>query len=81
MITKQKSSNAKGNDEITMRIIKTLPQYAAAAICHLCNQMIRVGKFPDSLKIARLTPIRKQGKVATEAALYRPISNLNTVEK
>ena len=81
VITKQKSSNAKGNDEITMRIIKTLPQYAAAAICHLYNQMIRVGKFPDSLKIARLTPIRKQGKVATEAASYRPISNLNTVEK
>ena len=81
VIMKQKTSNAKGNDEITSRVIKTMPHYTATAICHLYTHIIRTGKFPDSLKIARITPILKPGKGRSEKSSYRPISNLNSIEK
>ena len=80
-IIKMKSSNAKGNNEITSRLLKQIPHYAALAITHLYTHICRTGKFPDVLKIARLTPILKQGKPSTDPDGYRPISNLNTIEK
>ena len=42
---------------------------------------IRAGTFPEFLKIARLTPIYKPGKIKTDPNSYRPISNLNAIEK
>ena len=80
-IMKQKSTNSKGNDEITPRILKMMPHYSAIAICHLFNNIIRTGIFPSGLKTSRITPLLKPGKVATDSLSYRPISNLNSVEK
>ena len=67
VINKQKSSNSKGNDEVTSKIIKTMPHFIALAVCHLYNSIIRTGIFPSGLKTARLTPILKPGKEATDA--------------
>ena len=81
VINGKKSFNTKGNDEITSKIIKTMPHFTALAVCHLYNNILRTGKFPDGLKTARLMPILKLGKVATDPMGYRPISNLNSIEK
>ena len=66
VIGKQKSSNARGNDEITSRMMKEIPQYLSLALCHLFNSMVTTGIFSESLKIARLTPILKLGKSSTD---------------
>ena len=42
---------------------------------------IREGKFPSSMKIARVIPILKPTKLKTNPEGYRPISNLHTLEK
>merc|ERR1711954_278490 len=78
---KQKTINSKGNDEITRRILKKVPNYSAISICHLFSNIIRMGIFPSGLKTSRITPLLKPGKVATDSLSYRPISNLNSVEK
>ena len=81
VIMRQKTSNAKGNDKITSRMIKEMPHYSAVAICHLYNHILRTGKFPDVFKIARLTPILKPRKTRSDPSGYRPIANINSVEK
>ena len=58
-----------------------MPTFAALSICHLFNCMIRFGKFPEKLKVARITPLHKQGKPKNDPESYRPISNLNAIEK
>ena len=58
-----------------------MPNYSALAICHLYNQILCTGVFPSGLKVSRITPLLKPGKVATDSSSYRPISNLNSVEK
>ena len=52
-LMKQKTSNARGNDEITSRTLKQMPHYISLAICHLYNAMLNFGKFLESLKVAR----------------------------
>ena len=81
IINNMKTSNSRGNDELTSRIIKQMPSYVATATCHLFNSIVRLAKFPEALKTARLTPILKPGKTSTNIESYRPISNLNIVEK
>ena len=81
IINNMKTSNSCGNDELTSRIIKQMPSYVATATCHLFNSIVRLAKFPEALKTARLTPILKPGKTSTNIESYRPISNLNIVEK
>ena len=43
-----KSSNARGNDELTSRVIKQMPHFVASRICHLFNSIVRRDKFPKS---------------------------------
>ena len=62
IIKKIKSSNSRGNSEITSRNIKTLINYMSAAITHLTNRIYCTGIYPEALKIARVLPIKKQGK-------------------
>ena len=62
-LQRMKKTNACGNDEITLRIMKEMPSYISLSTCHLFNAMVRYGKFPEQLKIVRMTPIHKQGKL------------------
>ena len=80
-LIKMMTTNSRGNDEVTSPILKEMPQFVSISVCHLFNTMVRLGKFPEKLKIARLTPIHKNGKIKTDPLSYRPISNLNAVEK
>merc|ERR1711954_24930 len=76
-----KNSNARGNCELTNRIVKAIPEYMAVAIIHLANRIFTTGVYPTSLKITRILPLRKMGKPEDDFGSYRPINNLNPISK
>ena len=81
VITKLKLSNAKGNDEMTSRIMRECPHFNALAITHIFNSMIRTKKYPQILKTARIVPLLKKGKDPTDPNSFRPVSNLLVTDK
>ena len=50
-------------------------------LTHLTNCIFRTGIFPEGLKISRIIPIMKPGKPDNNLDSFRPINNLNTIEK
>ena len=64
-----------------MFFLKEIPQYSSHIITHLVNHIIRSKQFPNDLKCSKIVPILKSGKESTEKASYRPINNLEVVEK
>ena len=81
IIKETKSSNTVGCDNISSRIIKMIPNTMAVFITHSINVSIREGIFPEILKISRILPISKPGKDILKMESYRPISNLEAIEK
>ena len=61
IIQQTKTKRTVGNDEISSDLIKQIPTAMTIMITHLYNKIISTGVFPSSLKIARITPILKQG--------------------
>ena len=80
-IISMKTSRTRGNDEINSLFLKEIPQFAARAITHLINSIIETVIFPADLKTARVLPIYKKGKDRTSPEAYRPVSNVNCIEK
>ena len=74
-------SNTVGFDNISMSIIKIIPDVLAIYIMHGINSSIRQEIFPDILKITRILPILKPEKNKFDLNSYRPISNLHSMEK
>ena len=81
IILTQKNSSSRGYDAINNKILRKLAPELAPIIAHLINSIIRTGIFPDNLKISRIIPILKPGKIACLPDSYRPINCLNAVEK
>ena len=61
-------------------IIKENAHLIAHPLCHLFNQSINAGKFPQLLKTAQITPLYKKGP-KHDLNNYRPISKLNIFSK
>ena len=81
ILTDLKNSKTCGDDYIAAFILKEMPFYLAPRLTHLFNRMIDCKTFPAALKTSRILPILKKGKSATNPSSYRPISNVNTIEK
>ena len=81
IIKTMKCTNTTGNDSISSRILKMIPDHAAIYITHAINISIREGRFPQILKIARILPLSKKDKPKNSLEGYRPISNLHTIDK
>ena len=64
-----------GVDEIPPKLIKWGSQIFIPILTKLFNKCISKGIYPDSLKIARVTPVFKDGN-KNDTSLYRPISIL-----
>jgi len=66
-------------------LIKDCSDMFASLICRLANLSFTEGVFPDIFKVSQLTQftplIKKPGSDVSEPPNYRPITNLNTVEK
>lgn len=76
-----KNNKASGDDGISAIVLKNLPRKAIVYILKLINGMFITGHFPDKFKIARVIPIYKKGKDATNISSYRPISLLSHLSK
>lgn len=69
-----------GLDGISTKAIKSVKDVIAAPLCKCFNKFLTIGNFPDSLKIAKVTPIYKSG-ATTDPGNYRPISVLPVLSK
>ena len=71
----QKSHDtATGPDEIHYQMLKHLPENAFSTLLHIFNDIWATGVFPDSWRLATVTPIPKPGKDHAEPTNYRPIA-------
>ena len=80
IINNIKSSGCAGPDGIPSLIIKHSKYAIANILSHLCNLSFSSGVFPNSLKVAKVFPLFKNGdrKLISN---YRPISLLNAFSK
>ena len=67
-------------DTIPVSIFKKLSFIFATPLKMLVNLSFEKGIFPDSLKVARITPIHKQGS-HSDPSNYRPIASLPYISK
>ena len=73
-------SKASRIDEICPRISKIGAEVLAKPTCDIINSSIKLSTFPDKCKIAKLTPLFKNGS-QTDPKNYRPISLLPLISK
>ena len=70
-----KTNKSAGYDEVSSNVIKNCFSELNCPLKYLFGKSIEKGIFPDTLKIARVTPLFKGGD-PTDVSDYRPISVL-----
>ena len=75
-----KLNKAVGPDLIHNRLLKSACDYISAPLTNFFNRCLNECLFPDTWKIAHITPIHKKGSKAY-CTNYRPISLLSCVGK
>ena len=76
-----KNSGASGSDGIPAFVLKDIYEVWNQEILHMVNLSLCTGVFPECLKITKILPTLKKGKVPSDPASYRPISSLNMLGK
>ena len=74
------SNKSPGINEIDVNVLKEVFDIIKPILRHIFNWSILEGKFPDQLKIAKVTPVFKTGD-KTDPGNYRPISVLSCISK
>ena len=69
-----------GPNSIPIFILKSFKNFFSVWLSNLINLGFTTGKFPDILKIAKITPIHKKD-CKLEVSNYRPISLLSIFSK
>ena len=69
-----------GIENIPIKFIKMSAEYISPVFTSSYNKCMQIGVFPSKLKIAKVTPIYKNGCTYT-ASNYRPISVLSPFSK
>ena len=80
MLEKLDTTKAAGIDSLGPRLLKLAAPIIYKPLTVLINKSINTGKFPDELKLAKVTPIFKKGDKSNPEN-YRPISILPTLSK
>ena len=75
-----KSNKSQGIDEISVNVVKKTFDIIKIPLLYIFNLSLNTGKFPNSMKIARVTPVFKAGDVS-DVSNYRPISILPCFSK
>lgn len=73
-------NTSAGLDNITTKSIKCIKNLILTELTNCINQCMQTGVFPNSLKVARVSPIYKSGS-KLEPGNYRPISVLPVMSK
>ena len=79
-ISKLNLNKATGPDKIHNRLLLAANDIISTPLSEFFNRCLTLGKFPDSWKLANVTPIYKKGN-KDECSNYRPISLLSCVGK
>ena len=77
---KVKTTKSFGIDNISSYFLKLALPFIGNSLAALFNTSIETSQFPDSWKVARVTPIFKEGD-KTEKSNYRPISVLPVISR
>ena len=56
-------NSSPGHDDINIKVLKAVKDDIIAPLTHLCNTSLITGKVPNELKIAKVVPIHKKGKL------------------
>ena len=67
-------------DGISMKMLKAVAIEISSPLAHIFNLSLKTATFPSSLKLSRVVPIHKGGKVDT-CDNYRPIALLSSISK
>ena len=73
-------SSSPGHDNIPISAYKNNIDILGVIILYICNKSLSQGIFPDQLKVAKITPVHKNGDRKC-IGNYRPISVLNSFSK
>ena len=74
------SKKAAGLDKIPCKLLKLAAEIIAPSLTKIFEKSIHTGIFPTEWKLARVSPIFKNG-VKTDMNNYRPISVISTIAK
>ncbi|KAK3103174.1 hypothetical protein FSP39_017008 [Pinctada imbricata] len=69
-----KADTAPGDDKVTYKLLKNLPENMLSIIATLMNQIFSTGQFPTEWRNAVVIPLPKPGKDPNDPQSYRPIS-------
>ena len=75
-----KPKTSSGQDKISNKLLKYIKHEVACPLMQIINQTFETGNFPDSLKIAKVTPLFKKNE-SNMFTNYRPVSVLPSVSK
>ena len=75
-----KSKSSAGDDNLSLKLLKSLKHKLASPLTNLINQSLHQGIFPEALKLAKVIPLFKKGDSSCFNN-YRPISLLLSVSK
>lgn len=80
LLSKLSETKATGLDNISSKLVKISTSVISVSITAIFNTAISTGIFPDEWKLARVTPIFKNGKTS-DLNNYRPISIIPVIAK
>ena len=76
------SNKGPGTDELDIKSLKSIANIIAPHLTKLFNESIKLGIYPQALKIAKCVPIYKGAPLDSELPVsYRPISILTGINK
>lgn len=80
IMDKLNTNSSTGIDKINTKAIKCVKNLILENLTKSINKCLITGQFPDTLKIAKVTPIHKSGD-KMDPSNYRPISVLPVISK
>ena len=78
IIDSLKPKTSTGVDSVSNKLLKFVKNAISEPLTIIINQMLRVGIFPDLLKISKVVPVYKKDD-NTNLSNYRPISLLSII--
>ena len=75
-----KPKTSTGVDNISNKLLKFVKNVISEPLSIIINQILKLGIFPDSLKISKVVPLYKKDD-QTNLSNYRPISLLPSISK
>ena len=79
-VIKKLKLTGTGLNSMSVRVFKLISPIIIPIFCKLVNYSFNNGIFPESLKLARITPVHKKGD-ETDPNNYRPIASLPFLSK